>query len=200
MAVYRIGSLAAMVKRKPNTIHKWEAQGIIAESMWREGSITSHRVYCRAEMVLIYKAMKAWYAEHYKTLKGVNKPDAFRFGQIYWDMRQYFETNPVDENDYILSVPPDYELPAKLSFRPSKEYCVEGQTYMEEIYRVNSLIRDSDGLARGMRKQKTRLQFLSRVYQSQTPEDMGNIISEYEEIVKHAESNARQKSSEEDPQ
>lgn len=194
--VYRIGSLAGLLKREPNTIHKWEAFGVIAESEYRDGNITSHRVYTKAEMMLIYKAMKAWYKEHYTVRKGVCKPQLFRFGQIYWDMRKYLEIHPMDPGEWALHVPPDYEPPEKLDFVPAKtHYDVDAgdyqRTYMEVIYEVNCSIRDSETLIRNMQRRDVRCEFLKRVYQSKTLEDMRQTIQDYEEIVKNAEANSR---------
>ena len=182
---FRIGVIAEKLGRKRNTIHRWEHDGVIAESMGRSGEKVAHRAYTQAEIQLIGVSFNRWQKEHKREVgKGVPKPSMFRFGQIYWDLRQFLIKNG---SDYFFDLPNGHLYPERLDFDPCTEIFQGEETYYGAIVRVNGSIRGCDQMRRAGMRVATRLRFLESVYRSSSKAVMSQIIHEYEEKVKHAE-------------
>lgn len=176
-----IGYLASLLKRKPNTIRKWEQVGVIAEPLFRTGAEIAHRLYSDEESALICRAHDEWWREHFEEYgKGVPRPKICRFGQIYWDMRKYLRENNFGELE--LQIPWDYELPGKLDFEMHKDK-FQRMTYLDHITATATDIKNSPILRKGLKSVRIRIDFLQEAFTQTTKEGILGVISKYRKMI-----------------
>jgi len=180
--VYRIGYIAEVLGVKPNTVRKWEGQGVVAEPIFRSGETVAYRSYTKGEVDLIFRAHGEWWGEHWRVVgAAVPRPQIFRFGQIYWDLRSNYLVSMDD--DYVFDSPVTYRPPDKLLFNPKDVFFKGGDNLFELFSDVGVLLRQSSILREKRISVRTRMEFFKAVYTATTKLDMLELIRKYKEIA-----------------
>lgn len=138
LTLYSIGEVGMAVGMLSGTVRSWEHKGVIAEPRWRSGSQNiRRRVYTDGERDLISSAHALWLREHGDTV--VPPPSLWRFGQIYWNLRDY---SYLDSDEFLIfqgdSVPVDL-----LSTIPVVEH--NNRNLLEISKVLSALLRDRVG-------------------------------------------------------
>jgi len=187
--LWRIGVLAEALNRQNNTIRKWEADGVIAEPVFRTGATHNLRMYQKGEMDLIVKSHKLWWAEHHRTNSLAPRPALFRFGQIYWHFRQYLANDR--KFGTVFTIPEGAALPKNVKFDPEEVLddllLKSGETcsIMDKIKEVSRLIRDNAAWRISGEVIQYRIEAMQDLFRTQSEDD---IIVKLERIQNHAES------------
>lgn len=182
--VYKIGYIAGVLGVKPNTIRKWEGQGVIAEPYFRSGETVAYRSYTKGEIDLIFRAHTEWWGEHWRVVgSAVPRPQIFRFGQIYWDLRYKYLVGM--GNDWVFDSPISYSPVDKLEFNPKDVILKSGVSLFELFTEVGGELRKSAPLRSGRISVRTRMEFFAQVFSATEKSTMIELVKKYKEIAKH---------------
>jgi hypothetical protein len=198
---FRIGVLMGKVDRKRNTVHRWEADGIIAEPSVRGGKISAaQRLYTKGEIDLIVESHRLWWEEHFiATGRLVPRPNMWRFGVLYWDMRQYLR--PSRKYGYLVTLPDGgYKAPpvAKWDYDTKKDFWVSEfkdvgvdathkeqipGTLFDKVKEVSRLLRDDRSLRKAGQTVEARMDFSDKIFHVQSREEAISVLEEYKSFM-----------------